>query len=102
MLVTPFLIQEILYLSGVIGDGVVVTAGDGLSVLSCCDSSDELCGIVTVQDRFELSDQFWVQIVFSLPKDFVWFSVGGRVVPSEGTHDWWHADSEYYYKEYHL
>ena len=87
MLVTLFLIQGSLYLSDVIGDGVVVTAGAGLSALSCCDSSDELCGIVTVQDRFELSDQFWGQIFFSFPKDFVWFSVGGRVVPSEGTHD---------------
>ena len=56
MLVTLFLFQGSLYLSDVIGDGVVVIAGAGLHALLCFDMYYELYGVVTVQDPFKFSE----------------------------------------------
>ena len=48
----------------------MVTKITGLHALFCCNVSYELCGIVMVQNPFDLDEQFWEKGFLALPKDF--------------------------------
>ena len=78
------LTQDSLYFGNGFGDGGVVATYTVLTALFCSDMVHGLCGIVMVQDPFELGEQFRGKGFIALPNHFFWVSTRGRELPDEG------------------